>query len=118
VTGQLSSSLFIMAFRLAVLKSLHRVGDPVIATVTPSPLRARSGPLRSSAARTISFVFAVAAPAWDERGATVGGHRHTVLRCHDHRHTGVGLEESHRLVEHALAMTGHDRSGVGVHDNL
>jgi hypothetical protein len=64
VTGQLRSSLFIIASRLAALKSLHSDDDPVRATCTPGPPSARSGSLRPSAARTISLVFASAAPAW------------------------------------------------------
>ncbi len=64
VTGQLNSSLLSIASRLASLKSLHSPDEPVRATVTPSPDSSRSGSLRSSAARTISFMFVVAAPAW------------------------------------------------------
>ena len=63
VTGQLTISLFIIAARFAALKSRHNDDEPVSATVTPRPLRSRSGPVRSSAALTISFVSGPAAPA-------------------------------------------------------
>ncbi len=63
VTGQLNSSDFIIALRLASLKSLHSPLEPVSATVVPPPDRSRSGPFRSSAARTIALV-SPAAPAW------------------------------------------------------
>ena len=61
--GQEMSSDFIIAERLASLKSDHIPDAPVSETCTPSPAAARSGALRSSAARTISFELAPA-PAW------------------------------------------------------
>ena len=55
VTGQESSSDFIIADRLAWLKSDHMPGAPVRSTRTPlAPSRA-SGAFSSSAARTMSF---------------------------------------------------------------
>ena len=62
VTGQLKSSDFIIAVRLAVLKSDHMPLAPVSETCTPSPCRPCSCVLRSSAARTIVLASA-AAPA-------------------------------------------------------
>jgi hypothetical protein len=62
VTGQDTSSDFIMASWLAVLKSLHSTEAPVAATVIPSPDNAARGSFRSSAARTIS-VGSAPAPA-------------------------------------------------------
>ena len=63
VTGQEISSLFIIAVRLAVLKSDHMPLAPVSDTCTPWPWARWSSVLRSSAARTIVFGSA-AAPAW------------------------------------------------------
>ncbi len=62
VTGQLKSSDFIIAVRLAVLKSDHMPLAPVSETWTPSPCRRCSSVLRSSAARTMVLASA-AAPA-------------------------------------------------------
>ena len=62
VTGQLKSSDFIIAVRLAALKSDHIPLAPVSETCTPSPCRRCSWVLRSSAARTMVLASA-AAPA-------------------------------------------------------
>ncbi len=62
VTGQLISSDFIIAVLLAWLKSDHSPEAPVTAIWTRSLPSARTGSLRSSAARTMSLLFA-AAPA-------------------------------------------------------
>ena len=56
VTGQESSSDFIIALRLASLKSDHMPEAPVRLTCTPSAPAAFSSPFRSSAAATISVV--------------------------------------------------------------
>jgi hypothetical protein len=63
VTGQEMTSDFIIALRLAVLKSDHMPGAPVRLTFTPARPSLASGPLRSSAARTISLGLRPA-PAW------------------------------------------------------
>jgi len=63
VTGHEISSLFIIAVRLAVLKSDHMPLAPVRDTCTPSPWSLWSLVFRSSAARTIVFA-SDAAPAW------------------------------------------------------
>ncbi len=63
VTGQEISSLFIIASRLALLKSDHIPLAPVSETCTPSPWSLRSSSFRSSAARTI-VLESDAAPAW------------------------------------------------------
>ena len=54
VTGQENSSDFIIAVRLAVLKSLHMPEAPVKDTVVPPVLSACSLPLSESAAATIA----------------------------------------------------------------
>ena len=54
VTGQEKSSDFIIAVRLAVLKSLHMPEAPVSETVTPAAPAARSFDLSLSAAATIA----------------------------------------------------------------
>ena len=55
VTGQEITSERSIALLLAALKSDHIPGAPVRCTCTPLVPRARSGPFRSSAARTIAF---------------------------------------------------------------
>ena len=60
VTGQENSSERIIAARLASLKSDHMPDAPVSATCTCSVPSAVTGPLRSSAARTIVFASALA----------------------------------------------------------
>ncbi len=62
VTGHEMSSDLSIADLLASLKSDHMPGAPVRLTSTPSAPRSASGPLRSSAARTMSLGFS-AAPA-------------------------------------------------------
>ena len=62
VTGQEMSSDFIIADLFASSKSDHIPAAPARLTFTPSPPSFSSGPLRSSAARTISFELR-AAPA-------------------------------------------------------
>ena len=54
VTGQENSSDFIIAVRLAVLKSLHMPEAPVKETVVPPVPSARSLPFSESAAATIA----------------------------------------------------------------
>ena len=63
VTGQEMTSDFIIAVLLAWLKSDHMPGAPVSETYTSPPPSLASGPLRSSAARTMSLAPR-AAPAW------------------------------------------------------
>ena len=63
VTGQETTSDFIIASLLAWLKSDHMPEAPVSATVVSAVPSSASGSLRSSAARTMSFEFAAAA-AW------------------------------------------------------
>ena len=63
VTGHEISSDFIIASRLAVLKSDQRPEAPVSATSTSAPPASASSPFSSSAARTMS-VGLPAAPAW------------------------------------------------------
>ena len=60
VTGHENSSDLSIASRLASLKSDHSRDDPVGLTSTPEVDRSSSGPLRSSATRTISLVSAPA----------------------------------------------------------
>ena len=77
MTGQLNSSDFIIAVRLAVLKSDHMPDAPVSDTCTPSPCRRCSLVLRSSAARTM-VLASDAAPActiavWPSREIDVPG---------------------------------------------
>ena len=71
VTGQENISDLSMASRLASLKSDQSSEAPVGLTWTPSTERSCSGPLRSSATRTISLVSAPAparmtavSPSW------------------------------------------------------
>ena len=73
VTGQEKSSDFIIAVRLAVLKSLHMPEAPVSETLTPSRAGARAAsPLSVSAAATIAVGSPVGAGRHD-RGVAVGG---------------------------------------------
>ena len=79
VTGQENISDRIIASRLALLKSDHIPDAPVSATCTCSVPSAVTGPLRSSAARTIVFASAPA-PAitiavWPSREIVVPGLR-------------------------------------------
>ena len=63
VTGQDSTSERIIAAWLTLLKSDHRALSPVRSTVMLSVASREIGPVRWSAARTISFASALA-PAW------------------------------------------------------
>ncbi len=62
VTGHETSSEWSIAFRLALLKSDHKPLAPVRHTCTPPEPAACSGPLRSSATRTISLLLPPAPP--------------------------------------------------------
>ncbi len=93
VTGQENISDFIIALRLASLKSDQSSEAPVGFTSTPSWPRASSGPFRSLAARTMSLVSAPAPasttavrPSWLSGG--------TRLRCDDLGDPRVGLQQS------------------------
>jgi hypothetical protein len=63
VTGQENSSDFIIAVLFSWSKSDHMPAEPARSTRTPGEPSAASGPLSSSAARTMPFALR-AAPAW------------------------------------------------------
>ena len=101
VTGQESISDFSIASRLASLKSDHSSEAPVGFTSTPSAARSCSGPLRSSATRTISLGSAPAPasriavlPSWLSVAPGCG--------CDDVGDPRVVLEHRGRLGEHLL----------------
>ena len=118
MTGQEMISLLIMASRLAALKSLHSTDEPVIATWMRSVPSSASGPLRSSAARTISLVSGVAAPAVMTAVRPSALIESAGLRRDDLGDARVGRSSAVACSTTCAAGGVVEGAGLGVHDDL